>query len=145
MEVCTLRKIAHNLYSDWASNKLNLKILTINHELWFWLSASQNSQRFSGISLRLLLSCYSSAASYQDNPTVKSSDPLCLNVYFNNCRASISSGVIRFWWGVIVSFADEKTHSHGMDDACMGRISIASWKIVGNWDRQVACYFLLLI
>ena len=46
--------------------------------------------------------------------------------------ASMSSGLMWFQQGVHISALKEKSHSQGTADACIGSISIASWKRYGN-------------
>ena len=57
------------------------------------------------------------SSSSQDSPVVKFSGPrLCLAENFKSWSASMSSGLIRLRRGDTVSFAEEKTLSHGMAD-----------------------------
>ena len=71
------------------------------------------------------------SSSVQSNPFVKSKPLPCFTENLSNCNARINSGLIWLLQAVIVSFADEKTRSHGTAEPWIGRISIASLKIVG--------------
>ena len=66
-------------------------------------------------------------------PAVKSRR-FFFSMNFNICKASIKAGLMRFGFLVSVSAADEKTRSHGTEDAWMGRKSMAIAKSVGNSD-----------
>jgi hypothetical protein len=71
-----------------------------------------------------------SSASHE-SPSVKSKVLPYLTENLRIWSASIKSGLTRFRLAVTVSFADEKTRSQGTADAWIGRISMASRKIVG--------------
>ena len=67
-------------------------------------------------------------------PNVKFKPWPCFMENLSNCKASISSGLMQLHWAVIVSFAEEKTLSHGTAEPWIGKISIARAKIVGKHD-----------
>ena len=65
-------------------------------------------------------------------PQVKSRPQPWLMVNLSICKASISSALMRLQWGNIVSFAEEKTRSHGSAEPWIGRKSKAAANKLGK-------------
>ena len=65
-------------------------------------------------------------------PSVKSSPRSCFSENLSICNASIRLALIRFRRAVVVSFADEKTRSHGTAEPCIGKMSSMPENNVGK-------------